>query len=279
MQNRILVLVLVLSSFFIDNSNIIAQSIQIDFDNKNQPYLTHSIEKGAGLYSIARKYLVSLEDIYLYNALTPTVSLKEGQLVKIPIDLKILFTGINLKGYKYGTFTPVYYQLKPKETLYRIAKTFCNQEIEIFAKRNKLLSIDLAIGTNLLIGWFPEDTYEPILHVSLDQIDSTDVIFNDSVINQLVLEEKILISKRGVAYWDKNSSLKLKKFALHKTAKINSEIELYNPLVRRSTKAKVIGRIPEDTYASNVSIIVSPATAASLGALDSRFMVELKYEE
>ena len=77
--------------------------------------------------------------------------------------------------------------------------------------------------------------------------------------------------------WNKEGSDKVNSFVLHATAKINSVIELYNPLTKRTTYAKVIAHIPANTYSSDISILISPKVAERLGALDDRFQIKMTY--
>ena len=41
--------------------------------------------------------------------------------------------------------------------------------------------------------------------------------------------------------------------------------------------AKVIGRIPNNVYGKEVIVIVAPSVAKTLGAIDERFFVKIKY--
>lgn len=84
---------------------------------------------------------------------------------------------------------------------------------------------------------------------------------------------------RGIGIWERDGHASEKAFVLHHTAKKGSTIELYNPQLNLRTRAKVLGRIPMGTYPSDVSVIMSRKVADSLGALDTRFMVELTFEE
>lgn len=84
---------------------------------------------------------------------------------------------------------------------------------------------------------------------------------------------------RGIGIWERDSQTTEKAFVLHHTAKKGSIIELYNPQLNLRTRAKVLGRIPLETYPSDISVIMSKKVANSLGALDTRFMVELTFIE
>ena len=84
------------------------------------------------------------------------------------------------------------------------------------------------------------------------------------------------VTNSATAYWDKDFPDEGNLFALHKTARINSYIEITNPMFGRKVLVKVIGRIPS-TYRRDVQIVVSPGVARELGVIDSRFYVRLRY--
>ena len=90
------------------------------------------------------------------------------------------------------------------------------------------------------------------------------------------------VSHSEVAHWDKAMPDNGTVYVLHQDAVIDSYIILFNPLLRRTVQAKVIGRIPYGAYTKDVRLVLSPRTAKQLGALDRRFKVEvsaLVYEE
>lgn len=103
-----------------------------------------------------------------------------------------------------------------------------------------------------------------------------DTVFSQTNKEEIVKEE--WTNAKGIAYWQPSHRRSSGKYVLHSTAPINSIIKLYNPMMRRTVDAKVIGRIPKETYRKDVDVVISPAIAESLGALDSRFMVELTFK-
>ena len=83
--------------------------------------------------------------------------------------------------------------------------------------------------------------------------------------------------ERGVAHWSKGIKHKTDLYVLHKTAPVGSTVEVTNPLINKSIYAKVIAPLPNGMYADKVKVIVSPAVANLLGAIDSQFFVKVKY--
>jgi hypothetical protein len=116
-----------------------------------------------------------------------------------------------------------------------------------------------------------------------NRIDSSMIdqaILTSNLLGDIPLSLDIKLSEnKGIAIWKNNGSGKNKMFALHATARINSYIELENPMMNRVVYAKVIGHIPPNTYPEEVKVIISPKTASSLGVVDQRFFIKMKYLE
>jgi len=84
-------------------------------------------------------------------------------------------------------------------------------------------------------------------------------------------------TESGVAAWNKNSKTEGKLTALHKSAPINSIIEVTNTMNNRSIYLKVVGRPSSKVYyGPNVKIIVTPKVAKMLGVRDHRFYAIIK---
>jgi len=86
-------------------------------------------------------------------------------------------------------------------------------------------------------------------------------------------------SKKGIGLWDKNDPDATNLFVMHRTAKINSLVKLYNPVTKQTVTARVIGHIIDKLYPPDVDIIVTKGVAQKLGARDSRFRIEMNYYE
>jgi len=65
-------------------------------------------------------------------------------------------------------------------------------------------------------------------------------------------------------------------FALHNEAKMESMIEIINPIQNRKVLAKVIGRIPP-IYEKEVKVLVSAEVSRQLGVIGKRFFVNIRY--
>ena len=79
-----------------------------------------------------------------------------------------------------------------------------------------------------------------------------------------------------MAFWNKKYKA-TSLYALHRTAKIGSVIKVTNPLNRRVLYVKVLDRLQRAAQPYNVKIVLSPTAAVALGAVDSKFKVNLEY--
>ena len=172
---------------------------------------------------------------------------------------------------------PVYYKVREQETVFGIARRMLQIPVHRLLEMNNMHDDNLRNGQTLLVGWLgknpPDDPDEA--HVStMEWSPGSGYLLDTHTIN--ASPGKKYTRQKGVAWWNKmrpDSNF----FALHRSAPINSLIEIHNPMFRRTVWAKVIGTIPP-TYAEDISVIVSQGVAKYLGAIDGRFYVEMSYE-
>ena len=101
----------------------------LEFDNLN--YLNYMVVKGDSLYSIAKKYNTSVDEIKRLNGLDSN-NLNIGMVLKIPNSNSNVYTV--LKG----------------ESLYSIAKKF-NTTVDDLKRKNNLTSNLISVGQKLII--------------------------------------------------------------------------------------------------------------------------------
>ncbi|NNF34831.1 MAG: LysM peptidoglycan-binding domain-containing protein [Saprospiraceae bacterium] len=262
--------------------------IVVDLQPENGLVYNHTFQKGNTVYSLSRYFQISIDDILKLNKLQSVTSIGLGQTVTVPFDAKLIFKGENLDNIKYGIYIPVYYEVQAKDNLFRICKYFFDQSIESMMKRNDLKDFNLALGQRLLVGWLPIDSDKEVIkpkeigsvnsHIEIS--DTIGLYIKNELFNPDIEEQKDkrkLVKSKGIAIWDKYSNDQNNMFALHSEAMANSIIEIYNPLLNRTAFATVVGGIPTKAYPEDVSLIISPKVAKALGALDSRFLVEVKF--
>lgn len=95
--------------------------------------VTYTVKSGDNLYSIARKYNVTVSDLMNYNNLTSNL-LSIGQVIRIPSN----------------TSSSTTYTVKNGDTLYSIARKY-NTSVDSIKTKNNLTSNTLSIGKKLII--------------------------------------------------------------------------------------------------------------------------------
>jgi hypothetical protein len=250
--------------------------VQIDLD-KGISY-SHTIKAKQTLFSIAKFFKVPVQELRFHNDLTNQSVISIGQQINIPINgNQIIKTADRPAG-----SIPVLYQVKTKETLFRLAKVYFPQQIGDLVERNQLSDLSLDIHQMMVVGYFALNPDDRVMESEetgeYSRIDTISSIEEASTVSNIPAAN-FTRSKKGIAIWNKNGSDKKNAFVLHRDAKVNTFIELYNPVVGRRTMAKVVGKLPADYYQSDVIMIMSPKVAESLGALDSRLLVEMSYQD
>ena len=107
---------------------------------------THVVKSKESLFSIARQYNVSVEDLDKANAELMKVGLQEGQEINIPNKKKTLDGRVRVINAE-----TVFYVVKPKETKYSIAKQF-GITIEQLESQNPEIVNGLVEGNKLAIN-------------------------------------------------------------------------------------------------------------------------------
>ena len=119
-------------------------------------YVTHKVAPKENYYSIGRVYNISPKDIAPFNNLVLENGLSLGQLVKIPLNSTNFFQSGDAEADE--TFVPVYYTVKDKEGLYRVAVNHNNLPLETLKQWNNIKGDAVKNGTKLIIGYLKVKT-------------------------------------------------------------------------------------------------------------------------
>lgn len=235
-------------------------------------FLQHPVKPKQTLFSLAKYYGLSLEELYEYNTQFRTdPTLRIGAKVIIPIPNRAI------RRYKNTTFkssqnVPVYYVVQPGDNLYQICKRNFGMSVDTVLNRNHLKNNNIQPGQLLHIAWMGVDgipaDWRPVR-----------VFSKNDALKTKYEEEKVRRKEgisQGVCFWQKDSKEKGDLYAMHREADIGTIMAVTNPMGGRTVYAKVIGRIPAG-YESNVEVILSPEAARTLGARDPRFFVKVKF--
>jgi len=240
--------------------------------SEGKKFLQHPVKAKQTLFSLAKYYGLTLEELYEQNIQFRTdPTLRTGARVKIPIPNRAL------KRYKNSKFVisrnvPVYYVVQPGDNLYQICKRNFGMPVDSILKRNKLKDNNIRPGQLLLVAWMGVDG------IPVEWRPVRTFTKNDAMKERFEEEKKHKkeVVSQGVCFWQKDSKEKGDLYAMHREAAIGTTMAITNPMGGRTVFAKVIGRIPSG-YESNIEVILSPEAARTLGARDPRFFVKVKF--
>jgi|GEM_PF-4548 len=247
-----------------------------------------TLHDGYTLYGLSRTMGVEVADIVTKN---PSIDINNMELkttLALPINPEVIQDSPD------GLANPitVKYYVSPKETLFSIARVYAAKEVAVIKSINNKTNNALSIGEELTLGWIdwpyvnvntpllgsvelaPEDV--PVIDNTAEYIgeDTSYVVPNPEWIVDIrdtIAQDSVITSTlRGIALMEKRGAGSKDLLVIHKDAQVDSEIQLYNPMMRRHVKAKVVAQIPKNSYPDDVSVVISPAVASALGALDRR---------
>jgi LysM repeat protein/ABC-type branched-subunit amino acid transport system substrate-binding protein len=118
-------------------------------------YIMHTVQRKETLFSIAKIYNVSLNELMEYNPDAST-TLSTGAVLKIPLYKSKDTDPINLEPARNDTF--MVHQVQTGETIYSLSKTY-NVSADSLKLLNKGISDELKVGQWLVIPKFNE-TYK-----------------------------------------------------------------------------------------------------------------------
>lgn len=129
----------------------IGQILKIPTQNIETGYKEYEVKAGDSLYSIARSYNTTVEEIMNANNLTTTI-LSVGQILKIPTEKEEVIPGPVKECFGEGYVEPKYetYTVKRGDNLYDIARRYNTTVIDLM-NLNNLTSTNLEIGQVLKV--------------------------------------------------------------------------------------------------------------------------------
>ncbi len=254
-------------------------------------FLQYRLKRGQTLFQLAAFFKVSVDDLRKANpAMSGGTANSAGQYIFIPITKEhIIRTKPSIFSWKSNL--RVLFKTRT-ETLYRVAKTYLDIPVDTIKARNRLTSDALPFGRVLNVGWISLGGVR-LSDAPADTLKKAPIIIPEALRLALLESERLKaeyaadvpqkkeINEKGIAFWDNQDKRAMREnkqlFVLHRTAPIGSTIRISNPMFHRTLFVKVIGRIPNAGYTPDVTVVVSPFCAKTLGAIDARFHIELRY--
>ncbi len=255
---------------------------------------THTVRQSETLYSISRQYNVPLTELRKWNNLTED-NLWVGQklVVKVPGEGTTQVTQPATVVASASTDRKTH-KVVASQTLYSISRMY-NVTTEEIKAWNNLGGNSLSIGQTLIVsapGTVTTKTPEsnssmlpPSGTASQVAKDSPASLPNDvSNSKPLPVEsteeieeagEKII--QKGMAELVENTTDTKKYLALHREAPIGTIMQVRNEMNNQTVFVRIVGTIPPTGDNAKVILQISKKAFDRLGAVDSRFPVELSY--
>lgn len=233
----------------------------------------HRLEAKQTLYSLARFYGLSLEELYAFNPSIRFGNYAIGNHIRIPIPYQAIRLEPPLHFLRHR-YAPVFYRVRRGDTVFSICRRYFGIDINLLRQRNYLSSDALEPGRLLFIGWLSTQGISPELQAaSMGPYERMNLPYKQQFLRQN--QSSQLEEERGKAAWNEAGGNDF--FALHRTAPINSIIEVINPMNQKKCYLKVVGRVPDQVYDRNTVVVVSLLVVKALSARDDRFYVHVKH--
>lgn len=237
----------------------------------------HTVAAKETLYSIARQYSISVDQLKQWNSLTSD-ELKLGQQLMV-IRPKYQTTESVKPPVSNTEVPPVksvssLHTVVAKETLYSISKQH-SISVEQLKLWNNLKSDELKLGQQLLVVQPTYQSAEPKVVTPTGQVVKP--VENTAPIK---ISEKVIgtdeVKQEGVCDLMDGTEGSRKYLALHRTARIGSILKIRNQQNNREVFVRVMGVLPPES-ASDLVIKVSKAAYNRLGATEGKFKAEVTY--
>ncbi len=243
------------------------------YRGSDQLIFQHHLAPSQTVYGAAKFYGVHVEDLFYLEPMLRT-GYQVGDVVRVPISPGQLRRTLPVDSLAW--FVPVRYKLQAGETLFGLATRRLGwlNDAPLRTLNPDLDAQRLSPGTTLHIGYLSVAGLPPSDDSKLDPLIARNRnlsrIWGDRTAGRKMKSEN------GKAAWTKRGG-KNSFMVLHRTAPVNSIIELTDPRSRKTIYARVVGPIPEQTYDLDVIVVVSPLIVKAFGARDSKFYVRTRH--
>ena len=254
----------------LNNDSVFVQKVSATWQ------MFHRVRKGQTLYTLHKTYLIPIEYLKKSNQLQSD-ALSIGDQIQIPLyKHKLRFLGQPMDS--ASKQIPVYYRVHAGETLFSLATKTFHTTMQAIRQTNHLKLDKLSPGQVLMVGWCEIKQNTVKEEAKLPLIYEAESNKNQ----QLYWQAKKLKSSQhvnGVAYWDRTMKLPSSNqlLALFKADLSCKYIRISNPLTRRTVYVKSISNVPLNAKTKGCEVQITPSVADALGAIDSRFYVEIEY--
>ena len=284
----------------------IGQILKVPYIPKKVVHATggtmHTVSAKETMYSISRMYGVTIEEIKQWNNLSDN-ALSIGQQLVIkkgntPAAVKTSTPPVTNVS-KSGIHT-----VAAKETMFSISRQY-GISVQQLKDWNKLEGNEISIGQELRVVAPTGETFKPSTPVvqntppaqtptvsqntspAITETKKETPAQTTSTSKPEPKEQSIRISESvknsdevlqtGLAELIEGTSGNRKYLALHRTAPIGTIIKVRNEMNNREVFVRVMGKLPDTAMNKKLVLKISKSAYDRLGAIDSRFRVEVTY--
>lgn len=234
----------------------------------------HYLAPRQTLFGTGQFYGLSLEDVYTLNPNLRS-SYEPGDKLRVPVPPRAVRPARAPDSLAW--FVPVYYQLRRGETIFGLYKRVLQREdaSSILKLNPGLDPAALADQQRVAIGYLKLDGIPTEMQ---GEIEDEYVRLNRGLreLWNNRTEGRTMKAANGKAAWTRKGD-RDKWMVLHRTAPINSLIEIDDPRSRKVLYARVVGRIPDQIYPRDVILVVSPLLLKAFGVRDKVFYVRTRH--
>jgi LysM repeat protein len=251
-----------------ENGISIGQIIKVPVHEERLPVVheevVHIVKPQETLYSIARMYEVTPEEIKRWNHISTSI-LDIGQKLKVYPGLSELTKPVNSS---YDSLSIVHV-VADGETLYSISRGL-NIPLDSLRGWNELLTNDISIGDSLIIGKRTENSSVQSVPAIFQPVDSTGSFDPAAMLTEEIFED-------GLAEVIQGSANTKKYLGLHRYVPVGTVMRVRNEMNGKEVFVRIIGKLPDTGANRNIVIKISEAAYQNLSAIDERFRVTVSY--
>lgn len=237
-------------------------TVLIDIDEDKRKFTKYTLKPQQTLYSLSRFFA---QDISMLYSLNPELRHQQPQIgqeliIEVPNSAIVRF---RTNDFKRKNFAPIYYTIKPGETMYKIAKNIFGMSVDTLTSLNSLEGTGLSIGQKVQVGWTPiKGSAHRIKKTAYNPLKSR----NQRNYIKYKRQNQVGTYRRGVASWSKGSGeASGKLFALINNIPIGEYVKVKNLSNNKIAYVEVIGSLPTNTIREKVDIQISSTAARILG--------------
>ena len=238
--------------------------------------VTHTVVAKETMFSISQAYNVTVEEIKQWNNLSGNslsigqeLIIKSGKTSNNPEAAAVAASGLHV--------------VAAKETMFSISKQY-GVTVQQLKDWNKLEGNEISIGQELIVRSPQVEITKsnPPAVITEPKHDTPSVQPKTEVKEQTIrISESVKnsdeITQSGLAELIEGTEGNRKYLALHRTAPVGTILKVKNEMNNREVFVRVMGKLPDTPLTDKLVIKISKSAYDRLGAIDSRFRVELTY--